>query len=146
GPIAGAKLNVGDSLLVTAHLTDNIAIQKVSFVGISTRTPTAGIDQEIIRYPQVTAPTTSFRSGLRDTLIQRYIRVSAPVDTITDTLVGTGVVTDLANNVDTVRVKVKMVNGPAVTFLSPLLGDSATNGSHPAVALKGTNRLAVSQL
>ena len=42
GPIAGAKLNVGDSLLVTAHLTDNIALQKVSFVGISTRTPTRG--------------------------------------------------------------------------------------------------------
>jgi hypothetical protein len=146
GPIAGAKLNVGDSLLVTAHLTDNIAIQKVSFVGISTRTPTAGIDQEIIRYPQVTAPTTSFRSGLRDTLIQRYIRVSAPVDTITDTLVVTGVVTDLANNVDTVRVKVKMVNGPAVTFLSPLLGDSATNGSNLAVALKGTSILGVSKL
>ena len=57
GPIAGAKLNVGDSLLVTAHLTDNIALQKVSFIGISTRTPTAGIDQIITRYPQVSAPS-----------------------------------------------------------------------------------------
>src|SRR4029079_3824448 len=47
GPVSGAKLNVGDSLLVTAHITDNIALQKVSFIGISTRTPSAGIDQEI---------------------------------------------------------------------------------------------------
>ncbi|HEX7941283.1 MAG TPA: hypothetical protein VF488_05735, partial [Gemmatimonadaceae bacterium] len=146
GPIPGAKLNVGDSLLVTAHLTDNIALQKVSFIGISTRTPSAGIDQQIIRYPQVTAPTTTFRAGLRDTLIQRYIRVQAPVDTVTDTLVVTGVVSDLANNVDTVRVKVKMVNGPTVTFLSPLLGDSATNGANLAVAVRGTSILGVSKL
>jgi len=146
GPVPGAKLNVGDSLLVTAHITDNIALQKVSFVGISTRTPSAGIDQEIIRYPQVNAPTSTFRSGLRDTLIQRYIRVQAPIDTITDTLVVSGVVTDLANNVDTVKVKVKMVNGPTVTFLSPLLGDSATNGANMAVAVKGTSILGVSKL
>jgi len=146
GPITGAKLNVGDSLLVTAHLTDNISLQKVSFVGISTRTPSAGIDQEIIRYPQVTAPSTTFRAGLRDTLIQRYLRVQAPVDTVTDTLVVTGVVTDLANNVDTVKVKVKMVNGPAVTFLTPVIGDSATNGANLAVALKGVSVLGVTRL
>ena len=146
GPVSGAKLNVGDSLLVTAHITDNIALQKVSFIGISTRTPSAGIDQEIIRYPQVNAPSSTFRPGLRDTLIQRYIRVQAPIDTVTDTLVVTGVVSDLANNVDTVRVKVKMVNGPTVTFLSPLLGDSATNGANMAVAVKGTSILGVSKL
>jgi len=104
GPIAGAKLNVGDSLLVTAHLTDNIGLSKVSFIGLSTRTPSAGIDQIITRYPQVAAPTATFRAGLRDTLIQRYLRVQAPIDTVTDTLFVTGVVTDLANNVDTVRV------------------------------------------
>lgn len=149
GPIPGAKLNIGDSLLVTAHLTDNIGLQKVSFIGISTRTPSAGIDQEIIRYPQVSAPTTTFRSnpsGLRDTLIQRYLRVQAPIDTITDTLVVTGVVSDLANNVDTVRVKVKMVNGPTVTFLNPVIGDSAINGANLAVSLKGASVLGVTKL
>src|SRR3954471_9905911 len=146
GPIAGAKLNVGDSLLVTAHLTDNIALKTVSFIGISTRTPTAGIDQIITRYPQVAAPTATFRAGLRDTLIQRYLRVQAPIDTVTDTLFVTGVVTDLANNVDTVRVKVKMVNGPSVTFLSPVLGDSATNGANLAVSLKGVSVLGVTKL
>ena len=53
--------------------------------------------------------------------------------------------TDLANNVDTVRVKVKMVNGPTVTFLSPVLGDSATNGANLAVSLKGVSILGVTQ-
>ena len=118
----------------------------MSFIGVSTRTPTAGIDQIITRYPQVTAPSTAFRAGLRDTLIQRYIRVPAPIDTVTDTLVVTGVVTDLAGNVDTVRAKVKMVNGPAVTFLSPVLGDSAINGANLPVALKGVSVLGVTKL
>ena len=72
--------------------------------------------------------------------------MQAPVDTVTDTLVVTGVVTDLANNVDTVKVKVKMVNGPAVTFLTPVIGDSATNGSNLAVALKGVSILGVTKL
>ncbi|MFL5620104.1 MAG: hypothetical protein ACJ79A_17130 [Gemmatimonadaceae bacterium] len=145
-PVPGAKLNIGDSLLITARLTDNIALQRVSFDGVSVRTPTAGIDQIINRYPQVTAPSTVFRAGLRDTAIQRYIRVQAPVDTVTDTLVVTGVLTDLAGNADTVRVKVKMVNGPTVLFLSPVLGDSAINGSSFQVSLKGLSTLGVTKL
>src|SRR5829696_486931 len=145
-PVPGAKLNVGDSLLVTARLQDNIALQKVSFDGVSVRTPSAGIDQTINRYPQVTAPSTVFRPGLRDTSIQRYIRVQAPIDTVTDTLVVTGVLTDLANNADTVRIKVKMVNGPTVVFLSPVLGDSATNGANLQVSLKALSTLGVTKL
>src|SRR5215213_1696880 len=145
-PVPGSKLNVGDSLLVTVRLQDNIALQRVSFDGVSIRTPTAGIDQIITRYPQVTAPSTVFRPGLRDTSIQRYIRVQAPVDTVTDTLIVTGVLTDLANNADTVRIKVKMVNGPTVVFLSPVLGDSATNGANLQISLKALSTLGVTKL
>jgi hypothetical protein len=145
-PVPGSKLNVGDSLLITARLTDNIALQKVSFDGVSIRTPSAGIDQVINRYPTVTAPSTVFRPGLRDTAIQRFIRVAAPIDTVTDTLVVTGVLTDLAGNADTVRVKVKMVNGPTVVFLSPVLGDSAINGANLQVSLKGLSTLGVTKL
>jgi len=145
-PVPGAKLNVGDSLLITARLTDNIGLQKVSFDGVSVRTPSAGIDETIIRYPKVTAPSTVFRPGLRDTAIQRFIRVAAPIDTITDTLVVTGVLTDLQGNADTVRIKVKMVNGPTVLFLSPVLGDSAINGANLQVSLKALSTLGVTKL
>lgn len=145
-PVPGAKLNVGDSMLVTARLQDNIALSKVSFEGVSIRTPTAGIDQIITRYPLVSAPSTTFRPGLRDTSIQRYIRVQAPVDTVTDTLIVSGVLSDIAGNTDTVRIKVKMVNGPTVTFLSPVLGDSATNGANLAVSLKAVSTLGVTRL
>ena len=146
GPVAGAKLNVGDSMLVTVRLEDNIGLEKVSFEGISVRTPTAGIDQIITRYPKVSAPSATFRAGLRDTSIQRYLRVQAPVDTVTDTLVVSGVLTDLAGNADTVRVKVKMVNGPTVIFLSPVFGDSATNGANLPVSLKALSTLGVTRL
>ena len=145
-PVPGAKLNVGDSLLITARLTDNIGLQKVSFDGVSVRTPSAGIDETIIRYPKVIAPSTVFRPGLRDTAIQRFIRVAAPIDTITDTLVVTGVLTDLQGNADTVRIKVKMVNGPTVIFLSPVLGDSAINGANLQVSLKALSTLGVTKL
>jgi hypothetical protein len=118
----------------------------VSFDGISVRTPSAGIDQIISRYPQVSAPSGTFRAGLRDTAIQRFIRVQAPIDTVTDTLVVTGVLTDIAGNSDTVRVKVKMVNGPTVVFLSPVLGDSATNGANLQVSLKALSTLGVTKL
>ena len=146
GPVPGAKMNVGDSMLVTVRLEDNIALQKVTFEGVSVRTPTAGIDQIITRYPQVAAPSATFRAGLRDTSVQRFLRVQAPIDTVTDTLVVTGVLTDLAGNADTVRVKVKMVNGPTVVFLSPVLGDSATNGANLAVSLKALSTLGVTRL
>ena len=87
-----------------------------------------------------------FRAGLRDTAIQRFLRVQAPIDTVTDTLIVTGVLTDLAGNADTVRVKVKMVNGPTVIFLSPVLGDSATNGANLQVSLKALSTLGVTKL
>jgi hypothetical protein len=145
-PVPGAKLNVGDSLLITARLTDNIALQKVTFGGVSVRTPSAGMDTTINRYPQVTAPSTVFRPGLRDTAIQRFIRVQAPIDTVTDTLVVTGVLTDLQGNADTVRIKVKMVNGPTIVFDSPVLGDSAINGANLRVALRALSTLGVTKL
>ncbi|HTK48336.1 MAG TPA: hypothetical protein VL328_10225 [Gemmatimonadaceae bacterium] len=145
-PTAGAKLNVGDSLLVTAHLTDNIALKRVAFTGATVRYGAFGAAQTFTRYPTVADPATSYRPGLRDTLIQAMLRVQSPVDTVTDTLYVTGILTDLANNADTVRVPVKMVNGPSVTFLSPTLGDSAVRGADLMVSLRATSTLGVRTL
>ena len=49
----------------------------------------------------------AFPLGVRDTTVQRYLRVNTPVDTLTDSLIVTGVVTDASNNADTVRVRVE---------------------------------------
>jgi hypothetical protein len=56
------------------------------------------------------------------------------------------VLTDLQGNADTVRIKVKMVNGPTVIFLSPVLGDSAINGANLQVSLKALSTLGVTKL
>jgi hypothetical protein len=144
-PTAGAKLNVGDSLLVTAHLMDNIALKNVSFTGASVRYNQFGAATTVTRYPTTADPSTTYRAGLRDTLIQVMLRPTGG-DTITDTLFVTGIVTDLANNSDTIRVPVKMVNGPSVTFLSPILGDSADRGSDLMVSLRATSALGVRTL
>jgi hypothetical protein len=144
-PTAGAKLNVGDSLLVTAHLTDNIALKNVNFSGASVRFNQYGAATTVTRYPAVADPSSTYRAGLRDTLIQVMLK-PAGADTVTDTLYVTGIVTDLANNADTIRVPVKMVNGPSVTFLSPILGDSADRGTDLMVSLRATSALGVRTL
>ena len=144
-PTAGAKLNVGDSLLVTVHLTDNIALKNVSFTGASVRYNPFGAATIVTRYPTTADPATTYRAGLRDTLIQVMLKPTG-ADTVTDTLFVTGIVTDLANNADTIRVPVKMVNGPSVTFLSPILGDSADRGTDLIVSLRATSALGVRTL
>ena len=148
-PAIGAKLNVGDSLLITARLQDNVGVKSVSFFGASARgNPTLGTADTVTRYAAVTAPTTTtvFRAGLRDTTVQRYIKAVTPIDTLTDSLLVIGVIADGADNRDTIRVKVKMVSGPTVTFLSPVPGDSAAPGAGLTVSLRAAHALGVSRL
>lgn len=145
-PSDGARLNVGDSLLVTARLSDNNALKSVSFVGVSTRgNPALGAVDTITRYPAVSVAFNT-NVGVRDTVVQRYLKVRAPVDTATDSLFVTGIVTDLSDNVDTIRVGVKMVSGPKVTFVSPIPGDSAAAGANLTVALQATSGVGVLKL
>lgn len=148
-PLVGAKLNIGDSLLVTARLQDNVGVKAVTFTAASARgNPTLGTADTIPRYSSVTVPsaTTIFRAGLRDTTVQRYIKALAPLDTLTDSLIVVGVISDGSDNRDTIRVKIKMVSGPTVTFLSPVPGDSAAPGAGLTVSLQAVHALGVSRL
>ena len=147
-PTPTAKLNVGDSLLVTAQLKDNIALQRVTFVGISARgNPALGTQDSVVRYASTSVPNAgAFPLGVRDTTVQRYLRVNTPIDTLTDSLLVTGVVTDASNNADTVRVRVRMVSGPNVVFISPIVGDSATPNAGLTTALRATSAVGVLKL
>ncbi len=148
-PALNAKLNIGDSLLVTARLQDNVGIKSVSFSAGSPRgNPGLGTADTVPRFASVIAPsaTTTFRAGLRDTTIQRYIHALTPLDTLTDSLIVVGVLSDNADNRDTVMVKLKMVSGPTVTFLSPIPGDSAAPGAGLTVSLRAVHALGVSVL
>jgi len=146
-PIAGDSLSIGDTILVTARLQDNIALSKVAFVGTSTRTPPGSNDVIVTYYPQVTAPGGTFRSGLRDTTIQRYLVLNDSIVPGTDTLLTiTGVLTDLAGNADTVRVKLKLVNGPIASLFSPELRAVTTKGANRQRSLAALSTLRVTQL
>jgi hypothetical protein len=148
-PKVGGKVNVGDSLLVTAHITDNHGLKFVSFSAASPRgVPSLGTADTVIRYPLVTAPSgsSSFPPGVVDTTITRYLKVAAPIDTLTDSLIVTGIVGDLAGNVDTTRIKIKVVSGPNVIFISPVPGDSANPGGGLTVAIQATHAIGVASL
>jgi hypothetical protein len=150
-PAPAARLNVGDSLLVTARLQDNIGISRVTFVGKSARGSAAlGTADTVIRYPAVVAPQAGvFAPGLRDTTISRYLKVLTPIDTTADSLIVIGILADAATPVqlaDTQRVIIRMATGPKVRFLAPLPGDSATAAAGLTVTVRATHPIGVAKL
>jgi hypothetical protein len=147
-PTIASKVNIGDSVLVTAKLHDNIGLQSVMFTGVSARgNPTLGTADTVLRYSAIVAPGgTGFPKGLRDTTITRYLKVATPLDTLTDSLIVVAITTDASNNADTSRIKVRLVAGPNVTFVSPVPGDSATRGAGFTVSVRATSSVGVSRL
>ena len=150
-PALGARLNVGDSLLVRARLQDNIGISRVTFWGETPRgDPALGTNFVKQRYAPVTVPSTgAFAPGLRDTTVTRYLKVLTPIDTLADSLVVYGILTDAATpttHADTQRIVVRMATGPKVRFLAPVLGDSATPAAGLTVTLRATHPIGVTRL
>ncbi|MDB4915791.1 MAG: hypothetical protein JWM95_3435 [Gemmatimonadetes bacterium] len=147
-PIIGGKVNVGDSVLVTAKLHDNVGLQSVTLSGVSARgNPGLGTADTVLRYQPVIAPGgVGFPKGLRDTTIKRYLKIASPLDTLTDSLIVVGITTDASNNADTSRIKIRLVSGPNVIFISPIAGDSATRGAGFTVSLRATSAVGVSTL
>ncbi|MBA3672837.1 MAG: hypothetical protein H0W68_12570, partial [Gemmatimonadaceae bacterium] len=80
-----------------------------------------------------------FRAGLRDTTIFRFLKVLTPVDTTTDSLIVTGIVTNVLSLADTARLKIKLINGPTITIISPLPGDSANPGQNLRIRLSANH-------
>src|SRR5581483_9419882 len=75
-PRAGALVNVGDSVLVTLRLHDDKALKNATITGYKqTGSVDLGTFSQTIRYGTVTVPPTgTFRPGLRDTTIRRYLQ------------------------------------------------------------------------
>src|SRR5438128_1987339 len=82
------KANVGDSILVTAKLHDDVGLQSLTIQGFSLRgSATLGTQDTVIRYPLITAPSTAgFTGTVKDTTISRYLKVATPVDSVLDSL------------------------------------------------------------
>lgn len=147
-PAVGAKLNVGDSLLVTARVQDGAGLKSITFSGYSLRgSASLGTQDTVKRYPAVTAPSTgAFAVGVVDTIITRYLKSAVPADSVTDSLVVIAIAVDALGGIDTARVSVKIVRGPSVQVLSPVPGDSATPGAGLTVTLRATDLTGVARL
>ena len=146
-PVAGQKIAVGDSILVRVRLTDNAAVGHVLLSGYSQRGDSLlGTNRTDLRYAQIQAPSSGDFPLTRDTTISRYLKVIQPVDSTADSLYVSATVTDASGNATTVRVKVQMTNGPKVTLIQPVLGDSLTKGDSLTIKVSAMSSAGVQSL
>jgi hypothetical protein len=145
----GGTQNVGDSLYVEAHVTDAAGISSISIVGYTLRgSADLGTQTTNVRYPVVSvpAPGSSFVPGDTDVIIRRWLKPLVPIDSLTDSLIVTVTAVDALGGVDTARVMVKMVRGPSVQVISPVVGDSATRGAGLTITLRAHDLTGVKTL
>lgn len=131
-PAASAPLiNVGDSILVRVRLNDDRALKSVTITGFKeTGDPDLGTFLRTVRYTPITAPVGgTFRPGLIDTTISRYLQPATPLDTTIGPLVIEATVTDSAGNTFTRLDTVQIVTGPRVRIIEPVAGDSVPRGT-----------------
>jgi hypothetical protein len=146
-PPADSNITVGSTILAEVHLTDNVAIRRVSIVGISTSgDPDLGVVDTVIRYDSVFAPVNvggqpqQFRASLTDTTIRRLLTPKSSTDSTTGPLYLVARVTDNAGNDSTVVRTVRLVSGPNVVVLRPAPGTTASPGKSVIVEIRGTDR------
>lgn len=140
-PLVGALINVGDSVLVTLQLHDNKALKNATIVGVTqTGSVDLGTFAQKIRYTQVSVPLSgTFRPGLRDTTVRRYLQPVSQADTSLDSLVVIAIATDSLGVADTASRRINIVAGPRVTVVSPTNGDSIPAGVGLNVGARATH-------
>ncbi len=108
-----SALPVGDSLLVEAHVADDIGVTSVSFYGIAERgDKNLGTDEVVQRFRQ---KTILLPAGVTDTTLTRYLEPTA--DTTRETVEIVVEATDSTGNMtaDTVSM---IVGGPSVQLVN----------------------------
>ncbi len=138
-PVTGTLINVGDSVLVTVGLHDSkSSLKSASIVGMTEKgSVDLGTFQQIPRYKLTPIPGQgTFRAGLRDTTVRRYLQPIAATDTALDSLVIVVIATDSAGGADTATRRINLVAGPKVSVVSPSMGDSIPAGVGLTVAAR----------
>ena len=146
-PPADSNVSLGSDIIPVAHLTDNVGLRRFTMIGIATRgDPNLGVVDTIIRYDSVFAPINisnraqSFRTGLRDTTIQRLMKPVNPNDPVTEYVFLVARVTDVAGNDSTVVRRFRLVSGPQVTIIRPGTGAVAAPGKSIIVELRAGDK------
>src|SRR5262245_30898591 len=79
-----SPVNIGDSIFIVVHALDDSSLRTVQFQGLTVHgSVDLGTLTTTNRYITQTVPAVggSFRSGLRDTIIKRYLMPTIPLDT-----------------------------------------------------------------
>src|SRR4051812_36494337 len=73
-PLVGTLVNIGDSILVTVRLHDNLGLRNAVITGVTQKgSVDLGTFAESPKYRPVSIPIAgNFRTGLRDTTVRRY--------------------------------------------------------------------------
>jgi len=138
-PSVGTLINVGDSVLVTVGLHDSkSSLKTASIVGMTQKgSVDLGTFQQLARYKLTPVPATgTFRGGLRDTTIRRYLQPLSAADTSIDSLIIVVIATDSAGAADTLTRRINLVAGPKVNIVAPSMGDSIPAGVGLTVAAR----------
>jgi Bacterial Ig domain len=140
-PTVGTLINVGDSLFVRVHLHHTLSIKTATIAGFTAKgSVDLGTFSLTPRYTQLAVPVAgSFRAGLRDTIVRRYLQPISAADTSVDSLVVLVTATDSLGAADTARTSVQIVAGPRVTIVAPSNGDSIPAGVGISVGARATS-------
>ncbi|HEX3867974.1 MAG TPA: hypothetical protein VHV78_14530, partial [Gemmatimonadaceae bacterium] len=147
-PLVGALINIGDSILVTVEIKDAQSITSASIVGLKEAgSIDLGTFKATPRYAEADIPAGgTFRPGLRDTIVRRYLQPTTPVDTTIDSLVILVVAKDTSGGVDSATTRVNLVAGPKVSVVAPTSGDSIPAGVGLNVAARATSPIGVGRI
>lgn len=147
-PTAGALVNLGDSVFVSVRLHDNRSLRNMVISGVTqTGSVDLGTFAQKARYVTTPVPATgTFRSGLRDTTIRRYLKPIIPLDTTLDSLVVFVTALDSLGMADTAQVAVHIVIGPKVTIMAPSNGDSIPAGVGLSVSARAQQGDGISRI
>lgn len=149
-PAAGALVNLGDSILVAVRVRDAAGLQSLTIGGYSYRgdanlgTATVTKRYDALPVPAPNAP--ALRAGPIDTLVRRYLKPIAPLDTTQDSVVVLAIATNAGGAVDTARRTLRVVTGPRVQVISPTAGDSVQPGISLALQVRATHLEGVSRM
>jgi hypothetical protein len=140
-PTVGTLINVGDSLFVRVHLHHTQSIKTATIAGYTAKgSVDLGTFSLTPRYTLMQIPVGgSFRAGLKDTIIRRYLQPISAADTSVDSLVVLVTATDTLGAADTAHASVQIVAGPRVTVIAPSTGDSIPAGVGISVGARATS-------
>lgn len=135
------QINIGDSILVKVEGIGVASLSNIQLAAYSYRGAADLGNLTIVqRYGTVTIPPSgSFRGGLKDTIVHRYLHAVTPIDSTLDSIIVVAITTDSAGRADTVTRRLHPTTGPVVAITSPASTDSASPNVNLAIAATATH-------